>query len=102
MPHLRSQAGDYFLFFENRKVCKRRGAGKRVCGVRMAVEEGFKLLVFTQECAVYFLARKRGGKRQVTSGYTLGKAHKIRAHVLVFYGKHFPGPSENGGNLVAN
>ena len=56
---------------------QRRGAGQRVAGVRVAVEEGLELLVLAEEAFVDALGGERRRERQVAACQALGDAEEV-------------------------
>ena len=98
---LRLQPLERALGLEDVERRQRGGAGERVAGVGVAVEEGAELLVRAEEALVDALGGERRGQRHVAAGDALGDAHQVRRDVLVLAGEHAPGAAEAGRDLVA-
>ena len=71
--------GEGLLALEGVEVGERRGAGERVAGVGVAVEEGALLLGGAEEALVDPLGGQRRRQRQVAAGQALGEAEQVRA-----------------------
>ena len=99
---LRLQALERPLLLEGVEVGQRRGAGERVAGVGVAVEEGALLLGRAEEALVDPLGRQGRGQRHVAAGQPLGEAEEVRRDPLLLAGEHRPGAAEAGRHLVAD
>ncbi len=96
------QALERPLLLEHVERRERGGAGERVAGVRVAVEEALELVEGAEEALVHALARQRRGEREVAAGDALGERHEVGRDALLLAGEHRARPSEARGHLVAD
>lgn len=99
---LRLNAQQRALLLEDLEVRDRGGAGERVAGEGVPMEEGPVLLVLTEEALVDPLRGKRRRERHVAVRQTLPQAEEVGRDALLLAGEHRPGPAEAGRDLVGD
>src|SRR5918999_1103659 len=81
---------------------KRRCAAEGVARVSMAVKEGFKILVVTEEGGKDFFAAYGRCQRQVAAGDSLGETDDVGPYLSVVACKHLSGAAKPRRYLIQN
>ncbi|RMS59048.1 hypothetical protein ALP65_00841 [Pseudomonas aeruginosa] len=93
---------DHLVFLEDVQGRQGGGAGQRVAGIGVRVEEGAQGLVVVVEAPIDGLAGQHRGHRQVATGEGLGQAEEIRGDAGLLAGEHRPGAAEAHRDLVVD
>src|SRR5207244_6597380 len=98
LPDVRKRS----LLIEEAQRGERGGAGERVPGIAVPVEEGLLRFEGAEEALVDRVCRDGRGERQVSAGESLGEAEDVRDDLLLLGGEQAPGAAEPRGHLVAD
>ncbi|MNJ20615.1 hypothetical protein D3C77_149500 [compost metagenome] len=76
------------------------GAGQRVAGIAVRMEEGAQGRVVVVERAVYLVGGQAGSQRQVAAGQGLGQAEEVGTDAGLLTREHRAGAAESHGDFV--
>ena len=98
----RAIAFEHGLVAENGERGIRRGAGQRIAGVAVGMQEGVEPGVFVVEGVVDPVGGEHHGQWQIAAGETLREAQVIRPDRGLLAGEHRAGAPEAHGDFVGD
>ena len=93
---------DHGLVAEDRERRIGGGAGQRIAGVAVGMQERVELRVLVVERVVDGVGGQHHGQRQVAAGEALGQAQVVRPDAGLLAGEHRAGAPEADGDLVGD